>query len=97
MTSLKDFLNQKHFKEKNTEHDFNNIPKEDVNNIEENLKKYQSMSQNDLMSELVKEAGRMKANGSLNESSLENLKSTLSPMLNDQQKNMLDSILDQIK
>ena len=61
------------------------------------LKKYQNMSQSDLMSELIKEASRMKQNGSLNSDSLNVLKNTLAPMLNEQQKSMLNNILNQIK
>ena len=55
------------------------------------------MSQSDLMSELIKEASRMKQNGSLNSDSLNVLKNTLAPMLNEQQKSMLNNILNQIK
>lgn len=87
MASLKDFLNQRKFDE--------NV--DTKTDIEENLKKYQSMSQSDLMSELLKEASKMKASGQLNGASLEKLKSTLLPMLNDEQKVMLDSILGEIE
>ncbi len=88
MASLKDFLNQKKF-DKNVD--------EEKADIEENLKKYQSMSQNDLMSELLKEASKMKASGTLDSASLSRLKSTLLPMLNDEQKAMLDNILGEIE
>lgn len=87
MASLKDFLNQRKFDE-------NVDAKTD---IEENLKKYQSMNRSDLMSELLKEASKMKASGQLNSASLEKLKSTLLPMLNDEQIAMLDSILGEIE
>ncbi len=105
MTNLRDFLYQKNSQQKENQNngDTKNFEKlvndnpEKIENIQENLKKYQNMSQNDLMSELVKEATRMKQNGSLNENSLNVLKNTLMPMLNDQQKKMFNNILNQIK
>lgn len=111
MTNLRDFINQKntqHASDQNetssapntSNKDFEKLINDDpqkVENIQENLKKYQNMSQSDLMSELIKEASRMKQNGSLNDNSLNVLKSTLMPMLNDQQKNMLHNILNQIR
>ena len=98
MTNLRDFINQKNAQQESN--NFEKLINEDpqkVENIQENLKKYQNMSQSDLMSELIKEASRMKQNGSLNDGSLNVLKNTLMPMLNDQQKNMLNTILNQIK
>lgn len=88
MASLKDFLNQKKF-DKNVD--------AEKSNIEENLKKYQSMNRSDLMSELLKEASKMKASGKLDNESLKKLKTTLLPMLSDEQKALLDNILDEIE
>ena len=102
MTNLRDFIKQKQSPNtsKTDETNFDNLVKdnpEKIENIQENLKKYQNMSQSDLMSELIKEASRMKQNGSLNSDSLNVLKNTLAPMLNEQQKSLLNNILNQIK
>ena len=70
---------------------------ENVNNLQESLAKYQNLSHDQLMSELFKEAGRLKQNGSLNESSLKMLQSTLSPMLTNEQNQQLSDILNKIK
>lgn len=70
---------------------------ESVNNLQETLSKYQNLSQDQLMSELFKEAGRLKQNGTLNESNLNMLKSTLSPMLSNEQNQQLNDILNKIK
>lgn len=103
MTSLKDFIKQKNNNQNNHANQEINMDKikeenpKNIENLEENIKKYQNMSQQDLMSELFKEAGRLKENGSLNENTLNSLKSTLIPMLNDEQKSMLNNILNQLK
>ena len=68
-----------------------------VNNLQETLSKYRNLSQDQLMNELFKEAGKLKQNGSLNENSLNMLKSTLSPMLSNEQNQQLNDILNKIK
>ena len=68
-----------------------------VNNLQETLSKYQELSQDQLMNELLKEAGKLKQNGSLNENSLNMLKSTLAPMLSNEQNQQLNDILNKIK
>lgn len=70
---------------------------EHVNNLQETLSKYQNLSQEELMSELFKEANKLKQNGTLNENNLNILQSTLSPMLNKEQNQQLKNILNKIK
>lgn len=102
MSSIKDFSKQKEqirnktISQKESEKILKEHP-ETVNNLQESLNKYQNLSQDQLMSELLKEAGRLKQNGSLNESSLNMLKSTLAPMLNSEQNQHLNDILNKIK
>ena len=102
MSSIKDFSKQKEQNKNRTisQEACEEILQENptaVNNLQESLNKYQSLSQDQLMNELFKEAGRLKQNGSLNESSLNMLKSTLAPMLNNEQNQQLDDILNKIK
>ena len=63
---------------------------EDINN------KYKNMNQNDLMSNLFAEAMKLKKQGKLDASSLNNLKSTLSPFLNFEQQEMLNNLINAI-
>lgn len=63
---------------------------------EEILNKYKDMNSNDLMSNLLSEASKLKKEGKLDPSTLENLKSTISPFLNDEQKTLLNSLISAI-
>lgn len=58
------------------------------------LNKYKDMNQQDLMSNLFSEASKLKQQGKLDESSLNSLKGMLSPYLNNDQKDMLNSLID---
>ena len=51
------------------------------------------MSNNELMTNLFQEAAKLKREGKLNNASLQNLKSTLAPFLNDEQKNLLNELI----
>lgn len=102
MSSIKDFSKQKEqiINRTISQEESEKILKEhsdSVNNLQESLSKYQNLTQDQLMSELLKEASRLKQNGSLNESSLNMLKSTLAPMLNSEQNQHLNDILNKIK
>lgn len=102
MSSIKDFAKTKdQIKNKTiSQEKCEEILKEhsaSVNNLQESLNKYQNLSQDELMNELFKEAGRLKQNGSLNENSLNMLQSTLAPMLNSEQNEQLKNILNRIK
>ena len=102
MSSIKDFYKAKeeikseNINKEKCEKIFKENP-ESVNNLQESLNKYQNLSQDELMSELLKEAGRLKQNGSLNESSLNMLQNTLAPMLSSEQNQQLNEILNKIK
>ena len=61
---------------------------------EDILNKYKNMNQQDLMSSLFNEASKLKQQGKLDENSLNSLKGMLSPYLNGDQKNMLNSLID---
>ena len=54
------------------------------------------MDNNELMSNLFKEATKLKQQGKLDNSTLTNLKSTLSPFLNSEQQEMLNSLVNAI-
>lgn len=66
---------------------------ESVNNVEEQLKKYENLSQAELMQEFIKESKKQKQNGNLDRDKMENIKSTLLPFLNSNQQKQLDYLM----
>ena len=66
---------------------------ETVNNVEEQLKKYENLSQAELMQEFIKESKKQKQNGNLDRDKMENIKSTLLPFLNSNQQKQLDYLM----
>ncbi len=67
-----------------------------ANEYQDILNKYKNMNQNDLMSNLFSEASKLKKEGKLDENTLNSLKSTLTPFLNDSQQEMLNSLVKAI-
>ncbi len=68
----------------------------DTKNIEDLINKYKDMNQNELISNLFSEASKLRAQGKLDSASLNNMKNTLYPFLNPQQKEMLDGLVNAI-
>ena len=73
-----------------------NENQEKANEYKDILNKYKNMDNNELMSNLFKEATKLKQQGKLDNSTLSNLKSTLSPFLNSEQQEMLNSLVNAI-
>lgn len=73
-----------------------NENQEKANEYQDILNKYKNMSQNDLMSNLFSEASKLKKEGKLDANTLSSLKSTLSPFLNYEQQEMLNSLVKAI-
>ena len=73
-----------------------NENKEEANKYEDIINKYKNMSQNDLMSNLLSEAMKLKKEGKLDANTLNSLKSTLSPFLNIEQQEMLNNLINTI-
>lgn len=82
---------------------FNSAPQGDNKNTKdfssynETINKYKDLSQDQLMSELLSQASNLKSQGKLDTSGLEQLSSTLGPMLNAEQQQMLNQIIDKLK
>ena len=74
-----------------------NSSNQDFSEYQDTINKYKDLSQEDLYSELISQASDLKAKGKLDTSMLEQLSSTLNPMLNDEQKQMLNNIINRIK
>ena len=79
-----------------SEQDFLGQHKEEASKYEDILNKYKDMSQNDLMRNLFSEASKLKKQGKLDSNTLSNLKSTISPFLNQEQQEMLSSLIKAI-
>ena len=58
------------------------------------LNRYKNMNQQDLMTSLFSEASKLKQQGKLDENSLNSLHAMLSPYLNTNQKEMLNSLIN---
>lgn len=65
-----------------------------VNNIESLVDKYSNLSSEELFNEFIKETNKGKENGTISAEYLNNIKSTLSPYLNNEQKNNLNNLMD---
>ncbi len=74
----------------------NNINANDTKIYEDLINKYKDMNQNELMQNLFSEASKLKQQGKLDSASLNNMKNTLSPFLNEQQKEMLNNLVNAI-
>lgn len=75
------------------------LSKEDqqkANEYQDILNKYKNMDSNQLMSNLFSEASKLKKEGKLDANTLNNLKSTLGPFLNNEQQQMLNSLVNAI-
>lgn len=71
-----------------------NLNQDDLENL---INKYSTYNQNDLMNEFMKLTYEKKKNGELSSSDIDNLKQTMMPFLNDEQKQNLDKILSMVK
>lgn len=91
---IRDFYKSTQEKEQN----FNsNTDNSNFNEYTDTINRYKDMSQQDLYSELLKQASNLKAEGKLDPASLEKLSSTLAPMLNEEQQQLLSNIIERLK
>ncbi|MBQ7880577.1 MAG: hypothetical protein IJ358_01880 [Clostridia bacterium] len=71
--------------------------KQDFSEYQDTINKYKDLSQQELYSELLSQATNLKSQGKLNTQMLDQLSSTLYPMLNNEQKQLLNNIIERIK
>lgn len=79
------------------ENNINNEENKDFSEYNDTINKYKDLSQEELYSELFSQASNLKSQGKLDSQMLENFSTTLAPMLNDEQKKLLNSIIERIK
>ena len=70
---------------------------QDFSEYQDTINKYKNLSQNQLYDELLKQAGDLKSQGKLDSNMLNQLSTTLQPMLNDEQKQLLSNILQKLQ
>lgn len=70
---------------------------QDFSEYQDTINKYKDLSQQDLYKELFTQASELKAQGKLDQNMLNTLSSTLGPMLNDEQRELLNNLIDRIK
>lgn len=87
MNNFSDFVKNNSFNDKEDE------KKENTQKLEDMISNYQQLSQNDLMKNFLKLTIEKKKKGELKKEELEAVKNTLSPMLNDEQRGMLNELL----
>lgn len=75
-----------------------NEPKQNTDqttqDYEQTINKYKDLSQQELMTELLRQTQAMKSQGKWDEHNMQKMTDTLMPYLNDEQKNMLHNIMD---
>lgn len=69
----------------------------DFSEYTDTINKYKDLSQQELYSELLNQASNLKSQGKLNNEMLSSISSTLGPMLNDEQKQLLSNIIKRLK
>lgn len=65
--------------------------------VKEKLKKYQNMTEEELKKQLLIEGKKQKANGTIDDKTLDNIRDSLSPLLSSEQQNRLEELLKLLK
>lgn len=73
------------------------IPNSNEEEVKKQVHKYGSMSESQLMEEMMKVANNSKAQGSLKSEDLDKFYKQVAPMLNEQQRNRLKSLIKSLK
>ena len=68
----------------------------DYEKLQQTFNKYQSMPQDQIVQEFLSMAKQQKNSGKLNKQNLDQISNTLSPFLNNQQKEFLDTLIHKI-
>lgn len=90
------FNNETNYSNDSNESHTNNSNK-DFSEYEDTINKYKNLSQNELYTELFNQANQLKSQGKLDENTLNTISNTLLPMLNDEQKQLLNGIIEKLK
>ena len=80
-----------------TKVDINKESNQNKEKVEDFLNKYSGFNKDELMQEFLKVSMEKKKNGGFPAGEIENIKSTLSPFLNSEQKKNLESLINMVK
>ena len=80
-----------------TKVDINKESNQNKEKVEDFLNKYSGFNKDELMQEFLKVSMEKKKNGGFSAGEIENIKSTLSPFLNSEQKKNLESLINMVK
>ena len=69
----------------------------DFSDYQDTINKYKNLSQDELVSELFNQASDLKAKGKLNTDMLNQISTTLTPMLNNDQQQLLNELVSKLK
>ena len=83
----------------NVQKDVSNNTHEEMNmeQLEDIIEKYNKLSPEELMSEFIKESNKIKQHGGLEDNQIKKIENVLKPYLNEQQQNMFDSLMMEIR
>ena len=66
-------------------------------NVEDRVEEYSKLTKDELLKEFLKESGKLKQSGNFNESQIENMRSTLAPFLNEEQKTYFEQLMGMVE
>lgn len=104
--NIRDFYrsNSKTCDQTNNNHTYENnsnntstAPSQDFSEYQSTIDKYKDLSQQDLYKELFTQASQLKSQGKLDDNTLNTLSNTLAPMLNDEQRELLNNLISRLK
>lgn len=96
MSNFSDFI--KNEKNDNYTSTINTEEKQvDKDKLEDMIENYSHLSQDELMNEFLKLTMEKKKKGALTDSELNNIKSTILPFLNEEQKSNLEKVLNLVR
>lgn len=97
MTNFSDFVKDKNSKQDSKTENYNKNTNEMSNEkLEDLISKYSSYSNDKLLSEFMRLTLEKKQRGELSESELNNIKSTILPYLNEEQKRNLENLIKMV-
>lgn len=69
----------------------------DKKELTKKIEKYKNMNQSELLNELLKESGKQKQNGNLDDKKLQDIKNSLSGVLTEEQQSRLDDLIKMLR
>lgn len=99
MVNFSDFIQDENFKQDNKSENYDNKNTAQVSNekLEDLINRYSTYSNDKLLSEFMRLTLEKKKRGELTENELSNIKNTILPFLNEEQKSNLENLIKMVK